>query len=114
MKDLEFVGTSQDDLRCFPDDARRDAGFQLSAVQMGLAPADWKPMKGIGAGVSEIRIHRQGEWRVVYVATFRAAVYVLHAFGKKTQKTRQTDIALARERYKEVEALEKAKQKGRR
>jgi len=71
-------------------------------------------MKAIGAGAVEIRIHCQGEWRVVYVARFRSAIYVLHAFEKKTQKTRQADIALARERYKQVETSEKAEQKGKR
>jgi phage-related protein len=67
-----------------------------------------------GSGVMEIRIHREGEWRVVYVAKFEKAVYVLHAFEKKTQQTRQADIELAKARYKEVEAHEKAKQKRKR
>ena len=62
----------------------------------------------------EIRIHREGEWRVIYVVKFEKAVYVLHAFEKKTQQTRQADIELAQERYKEVEAHEKAKQKRKR
>ena len=71
-------------------------------------------MKAVGAGSMEIRVHREGEWRVIYVAKFEKAVYVLHAFEKKTQKTRQADIDLAQARYKEVEAYEKAKQKGKR
>lgn len=114
MKPLEFAGSSQDDLKNFPAEARRDAGFQLRFIQMGLAPSDWKPMKAVGSGVMEIRIHRDGEWRVIYVAKFEQAVYVLHAFEKKTQKTRQADIALAQARYKEVEGYEKARQKGKR
>jgi phage-related protein len=69
---------------------------------MGLAPSDWKPMKTIGSGVMEIRIHREGEWRVIYVANFERAVYVLHAFEKRTQKTRRADIELAQQRYKEI------------
>lgn len=60
-------------------------------------------MRQIGLGVKEIRIHAEGEWRVVYVAHFRDTVYVLHAFGKKTRKTSQADIDLARKRYKQLE-----------
>lgn len=111
MKTLEFMGSSQDDLRNFPAEARRDAGFQLHFVQTGQEPSDWKPMKTVGSGAMEIRIHREGEWRVVYVARFEKAVYVLHAFEKRSQQTRQTDILLARARYREVEAREKARQK---
>lgn len=59
-------------------------------------------MKDVGAGVQEIRIHVLGEWRVIYVAKFATAVYVLHAFQKQTQKTRQADIELARKRYREI------------
>jgi phage-related protein len=67
-------------------------------------------MKTLGSGAIEIRIRREGEWRVIYVAKFEKAIHVLHAFEKKTQKTRQADIALAQARYKEIEAHEKAKQ----
>ena len=102
MKLLEFTGSSQEDLRSFPAEARRSAGFELHAVQQGLSPSDWKPMALIGAGAMEIRIHKEGEWRIIYVAKFELAVYVLHAFEKKTQKTRQADIDLARQRYREI------------
>lgn len=102
VKPLEFVGSSLDDLKGFPAEARRAAGFELSFVQRGLEPSDWKPMKEVGAGVQEIRIHVLGEWRVVYVAKFAEAVYVLHAFQKKTQKTRREDIELARNRYRQI------------
>jgi phage-related protein len=90
MKLLEFVDSSLDDLRAFPAEARRAAGFELGFVQRGLAPSDWKPMGEVGAGVREIRIHVLGEWRV------------LHAFQKKTQKTRKEDIELARTRYRQI------------
>ena len=100
MKPLRFVGSSLDDLRNFPDEARRAAGFELHAVQSGLEPSDWKPMPIIGPGVKEIRIHVLGEWRVIYVAQLRDAVYVLHSFQKKSQKTSRQDIELARQRYK--------------
>jgi len=100
MKPLHFVGACLDDLRDFPEDARRAAGFELYAVQGGLEPGNWKPMPAIGPGVKEIRIRVLGEWRVIYVAKHHDAVYVLHAFQKKTQKTSRQDIALARERYR--------------
>ena len=79
MKPLEFVGSSLDDLREFPAEARRAAGFELDSVQRGLEPSDWKPMNEVSAGVREIRIHVLGEWRILYVAKFAEAVYVLHA-----------------------------------
>jgi phage-related protein len=102
MKRLEFVGSSLDDLRAFPAEVRRAAGFELGFVQRGLDPSDWKPLSEVGAGVREIRIHILGEWRVLYVAKFAEAVYVLHAFQKKTQKTRREDIELARIRYRQI------------
>jgi phage-related protein len=101
-KPLRFVGSSLDNLRDFPDEARRGAGFELRAVQNGLEPSDWKPMRAVGPGVKEIRIHVLGEWRVLYVATLKDAVYVLHAFRKKTRKTSPQDIELARRRYKQI------------
>ncbi|MEZ5556211.1 type II toxin-antitoxin system RelE/ParE family toxin [Haliea sp.] len=101
MKDVRFVGSSLDDLRQFPAGARREAGFELSNVQIGLQPSDWKPMNTVGAGAVEIRIKdKDGIYRVIYVARFEEAVYVLHAFQKKTQKTRKADIELAKTRYK--------------
>ena len=102
MKPLNFVGSSLDDLRNFPDEARRSAGFELRTVQNGLEPSDWKPMPLIGPGVKEIRIHVLGEWRVIYVTKLRDAVYVLHAFQKKTRKTSQRDIDLARQRCRQI------------
>ena len=96
------MGSSLDDLRDFPDEARRAEGFDLRAVQNGLEPGDWKPMQLIGPGVKELRIHVLSEWRVIYVAKLRDTVYVLHAFQKKTRKTSQRDIDLARKRYKEI------------
>lgn len=102
MKPLRFVGSSLDDLRSFPAEARREAGFELYAIQRGFNPSDWKSMKAIGSGVREIRIRVLGEWRIIYVAKFADAVYVLHAFQKKTQKTGQKDIEIARRRYKQV------------
>lgn len=105
MKPLKFVGSSLDDLRNFPAEARRQAGFELYTVQRGLEPSDWRPMSHIGPGVREIRIHVLGEWRVIYVATFTDAVYVLHAFQKKSRRTSRADIELARQRYRQIARL---------
>jgi phage-related protein len=102
MRPLRFVGSAKDDLRNFPAEARRDAGFELDAVQRGRMPSDFKPLLTVGLGAYEIRIHVLGEWRVIYVAKFRDAVYVLHAFEKKTRKTRKEDIELAARRYKQI------------
>lgn len=103
MKPLKFIGSSLDDLRDFPHEARRDAGFQLNSVQNGLSPKDWKQMETVGPGAKEIRIHVQGEWRILYVAKFHDAIYVLHAFRKKSRKTSRKSIELARQRYKQIE-----------
>ncbi len=103
MKALQFIGSSLDDIRDFPDEARRQTGFELYAIQRWLEPSDWKPMYAVGAGVREIRVHVLGEWRVIYVAKFSDAIYVLHAFQKKTQKTRSEDIELAQRRYRQIE-----------
>ena len=59
-------------------------------------------METVGAGVREIRIHAETGYRVLYVAKFSEAVYVLHGFDKKTQRTPKTDIDLARKRYREL------------
>jgi phage-related protein len=101
-KPLEWVGSTLRDVRGFPDDARRRTGFELHQVQLGLAPSDWKPMPVVGAGVAEIRIRTAVEHRVFYVARFDEAVYVLHAFEKKTQKTPKREIDLARARLATV------------
>lgn len=101
VKPLKFIGSSLDDLRNFPDEARRAAGFELRALQNGLDPSDWKP-QAVGPGAREIRIHELGEWRVIYVAKLHDAVYVLHSFQKTSRKTSRQDIELARQRYKQI------------
>ena len=102
---LILLGTSRRDLRAFPDLARRLAGFQLRRVQQGLDPADWKPLPSVGPGVREIRIHVDGAHRVFYVATRAEAIYVLHAFEKKTRKTAARDLKIGRDRLRELEKL---------
>jgi phage-related protein len=95
-KPVVFVGSTLDRLRAFPAAARQGAGHELFLVQCGLDPDDWKPLRAVGAGVFEIRVHVGGEFRVLYIAKFPEAVYALHAFEKKTQQTRQADIELGR------------------
>jgi phage-related protein len=99
-KALRWLGDSRRRLCEFPEAARRRAGFELWEVQQGKEPSDSKAMPSVGAGVNEVRVHTKGEYRVMYVAKFNEAVYVLHAFEKKTQRTVQHDIDLARARYR--------------
>ena len=102
-KPVAFRGSALSDLRDFPDMARRDAGHQLDLVQHGHEPDDWKPMNTVGQGVREIRIRDEaGAFRVVYVAKFADAIYVLHCFQKKSQKANQLDLDLAIKRYRDL------------
>lgn len=102
MKDIEFYGRTLEEIRDFPVAAKREAGHQLDRVQRGYDPADWKPMSSIGHGVREIRIQEQGQYRVIYIAKLEDAIHVLHAFQKKTQKTRKQDIATAKHALKQI------------
>jgi phage-related protein len=104
-KPLHWLGSSLDDIRAFPKEARRAAGHQLDLVQHSLEPSDWKPMPTVGAGVYEIRVHARTEYRVFYIAKFAEGVYVLHAFEKRTQQTRQADIVLARKRLGDLKRM---------
>ena len=100
MRPVRFLGDSLKCLRDFPDDARNDAGYQLDKVQRGNQPDDFKPMPAIGKGVEEIRISEpSGAYRVIYVARRVEAVYVLHAFHKKTQATSKKDVEIAKRRF---------------
>jgi phage-related protein len=101
-KPLFWLGSSLDEVRAFPAQARRSAGFQLGRVQQGLQPNDWKWMPAVGTGVQEIRVHAGTEHRVFYVARFAEGVYVLHAFEKRTRKTTKRNIEQARNRYREL------------
>ena len=107
-KEIRWVGSSYDDLLAFPKDARREAGLQLGKVQAGLDPTDWKPFDDVGVGTREIRIRdASGAYRVMYVAKFEEAVYVLHCFRKKTQVTGKQDKAIASARYRAVASARK-------
>jgi phage-related protein len=101
-KPLTWLGSSLARVRGFPEDARAAAGFQLRRLQSGLTPNDWKPVSSAGPGACEIRIRTALEHRILYVAKFAEAIYVLHAFEKKTKRTPLSDIELARRRYDEL------------
>lgn len=100
MKRVEWLGDSLERVREFPGIAKHETGYQLERVQAGKEPADWKPMPSIGLGVNEIRVRLKGTFRLIYVAKFQEAVYVLHAFEKKSRKTIRADIELARNRFR--------------
>ena len=100
---IRFLGDSLEQIRAFPEGARKQAGVELHKVQQGLEPADWKSMAGVGPGVREIRVTDEaGAFRVLYVVKFEIAVYVLHAFQKKTRKAPKKDLDLATARLKQI------------
>jgi phage-related protein len=102
MKLVEWLGDSLARLREFPREAMREAGHQLERVQDGREPKDWKPMPSVGPGVHELRIRARGAFRVIYVAKWAEAIYVLHAFQKKSRSTALLDIELARSRFRNL------------
>jgi phage-related protein len=102
VKPVEFLGNSYDDLRSFPKEVRRALGLELRKVQSGEPPSDFKPMPTVGRGVYEIRVHLAGAWRLLYVAKFVDAIWVLHVFQKKEQKTSKHDLNVAQQRYRSL------------
>jgi phage-related protein len=113
MKLVRFVGSTRDDLAAFPVEVRARAGHELFMVQVGRDPENWKPMSSVGPGTCEIRVRDQsGAYRVIYVAKFADAVYVLHAFQKKTQKTARADLDLAMQRYRIARELAEGVKRG--
>jgi phage-related protein len=103
MKPLHFVGSSREDLRELPESVRETAGHQLFKVQQGKEPDDWKPMPTVGVAVQEIRVwDESGTYRMLYVAKFEEAVYLLHVFEKRSQKTAKGDVQLAKSRYTDL------------
>lgn len=108
-KPIVWSGSSREDIRAFSDQARQRAGRELARVQEGLVPTDFKPMASVGIGVFEIRVHAEGAFRVIYAAKFTEAIYVFHAFQKKSRKTSKDDIRLARNRYRAMLKERKAR-----
>ena len=103
MKEVEFLGDSLKIISNFPKNARQDTGRQLAKVQKGNLPDSYKPMPDIGKGVEEIRVRDEsGIYRVIYTARLADAIYVLHAFQKKTMKTSKQDMDIAKRRFKQL------------
>jgi len=102
-KEIRWVGSSYQDILNFPMEPRKEAGFQLGKVQAGLEPDNWKPFDDVGAGAKEIRIRdATGIYRVMYIAKFEEAIYILHCFQKKTESTTKHDKEIAATRYRAV------------
>lgn len=97
---MAFLGSSKKVLERLPSRARDSVLIELQRIKEGRDPKHWKPMATIGSGVREIRIRTGRQFRVIYLATLPDAIYVLHVFEKKTQKTAGSDIALARARLR--------------
>jgi phage-related protein len=105
---LFWVASSGKDYRRFPARVQDNFGFELFLVQTGQHPPSAKPLKGLGSGVVELIDDFEGDtYRAVYTVRFREAVYVLHAFKKKSKqgvKTSKGDIELIKQRLKGAEA----------
>lgn len=97
-----MASNSYHELLDFSRSAKQIAGYNLDKLQRGKEPQDWKPMNSIGKGVKELRIHCENEYRVIYLTQCSEGIYILHSFAKKTQKTSQKDIDLAKKRFKEI------------
>ena len=103
MKVISFRGDSLSKLKSFNDDVKQQIGYNLHRIQIGKKPLNFKIMKTVGVGVREIRVKdKYGIYRVIYIASFQEAIYVLHCFQKKEQKTRKKDIDLARARLNDL------------
>lgn len=104
-----WMASSLNDIREFPEEVRREAGFKLRQVQRGEQPSDFKYMQSVGSGVQEIRLRGEhgDHYRVMYIAKFEEVIYVIHAFEKTSAKTEQKDIELAKSRLQDVKAMRK-------
>jgi phage-related protein len=104
LKPITFLGDSLERIKAFTAGARRAACFQLDKIQRGLVADDFKPFPRVGKGVEELRVKEaSGAYRIVYLARMKDAVYVLHAFRKKSRQTAKSDIELAQARLREIE-----------
>lgn len=102
IKPVTWLGDSREQVKSFPAEPRGEIGFELWEIQQGKEPSDFKPMPSIGLGVNEIRVRTENAYRLIYVARFAEAVYVLHAFEKTSRKTSKPDLELARKRYRQL------------
>ncbi len=102
MRTVVFEGDTLEVIRNLPDNARLRTGYEIDLVQRDKEPENWKPFPSVGQGVREIRVQVDRQFRVMYLVKFENKVHVLHVFEKKTQKTRNTDIKIAKSRLKAV------------
>jgi phage-related protein len=116
LKPLSWVGSSQKDFRSFPDPVKDDMGYALYLAQIGQKHGSAKPLRGFGgASVLElVEDHAGDTYRAVYTVRFAAAVYVLHAFQKKSKRGRETpksemDIVRRRLRTADEDARQQAR-----
>lgn len=108
LKPCLFIASSRDDLQGFPDVVRQDIGHALYEAQCGFEPLHVKALKGFGSrGVLEVVEDHDGDtYRAVYTVRFASAIYVLHAFQKKSKKgiaTPKQDVELIKRRLKVAE-----------
>lgn len=102
MRKVVFEGNTLASIRQLPDIAKQRAGYEIDRVQRDLKAENWKPFPAIGQGVRETRIQTGRQFRIIYIAKFNDSIHILHVFEKKTQKTRQADIELAKDRLQAV------------
>jgi len=102
MKKIIYVGSVQKDIETFPTKARQRITTALTIIsaELELSPKEFKYMPTVGTGCYELRLKIDRQYRVFYVAKFHEAIYILHAFVKKTQQTSKADITLGAARYK--------------
>ncbi len=107
VRPLEWVGSSRDVLKAFPEEVQDHIGFALYQAQIGAKHRDAKPLANLGSGVLEVVSNFDtNTYRAVYTVRFRDAVYVLHAFQKKSKRgiaTPKAEIDLVRRRLKAAE-----------
>jgi phage-related protein len=112
---LVWIGSSRKEYLEFPAKVQDNFGFELFLAQTGQHPPSAKPLRGSGSGTVELVDNFDGEtYRAVYAVRFESAVYVLHAFKKKSKqgiKTPQSDIELIKRRLREAEAIDAARTK---
>ena len=112
MKPVNWVGTSLKDLREFPQEVQRDIGYALHFAQLGVKHLQAKPLKGIEGGVMEIVSNFNTDtYRAVYAVKIEDAIYVLHAFQKKSKQgiaTPKQEIDLIKKRLKEAKEYSKS------
>ncbi len=102
MKNIVFEGDTLQRIRSFPEAPKQRAAYEIDRILHDKAPENWEPFSSVGKGVRGIRIQVNGQYRVLYIEKPDNKVYILHAYEKKSQKTRQIDIDLAKPRLESL------------